>query len=106
MHTADGTTHPVKGVRTVKCTPNIQLATILHVLAFPVNSISLSSLVDQIDCSITFNGQGCLIRERKTDKNIGEGIISRGLWYLDRENTKGQESSASLILVAVKVIRK
>lgn len=72
MHTADGTAQPVKGVGTVKCSPGIQLATVLHVPAFP---------------------------EGETGRKIGEGIRRRGLWYLDREKNGGQESS--LILAAV-----
>lgn len=83
----------------MKCSPGIQLATVLHVPAFPVNLISLSSLIDQIDCSVTLNKKGCLIQEGETGRKIGEGIRRRGLWYLDREKNGGQESS--LILAAV-----
>ena len=64
IQTTDGTKQPVVGVGTVKCTPNISLSSVLHVPAFPVNLASLSALIDQIDCSVTFDKFGCVIQER------------------------------------------
>ena len=52
IHTADGTSQPIIGVGTVNCTPSLELSSVLHVPAFPVNLVSLSALVDQIDCRI------------------------------------------------------
>ena len=53
--------------------------------AFPVNLASLSALIDQIDCSVTFDKFGCLIEERQTRQAIGSGTRRRGLWYVDQE---------------------
>jgi hypothetical protein len=53
-------------------------------LHFPVNLLSLSALVDQMDCRVTFDRERCLIQER-TGKEIGKGIRHEGLWYLDRK---------------------
>jgi hypothetical protein len=52
IQTADGTTQAIKGTRVVQCTRNIELSSVLHVPAFPVNLLSLSALVDQIDCRV------------------------------------------------------
>ena len=49
IQTADGTKRPIKGVGTVKCTSNITLSSVLHVPAFPVNLVSLSALIDQME---------------------------------------------------------
>lgn len=61
IQTADGTKQPVAGVGRVKCTPNISLSSVSHVPVFPLNLASLSALIDQIDCSVTFDKFGCLI---------------------------------------------
>ena len=52
IQTADGTSQPIKGTGVVQCTPNIKLSSVLHVPAFPVNLLSLSALVDEIDCRV------------------------------------------------------
>jgi hypothetical protein len=52
IQTADGTTQPIKGTGVVQCTRNIKLSSVLHVPAFSVNLLSLSALVDQIDCRV------------------------------------------------------
>ncbi|KAK1609557.1 hypothetical protein QYE76_033230 [Lolium multiflorum] len=88
IQTADGTAQPVKGVGDVQCSSNIKLSSVLHVPAFPVSLISLSNLVDQIDCRIILDKYMCLIQERMTGRKLGDGIRCRGLWYLDREKPK------------------
>ena len=55
IQTADGTCQPIKGIGTVNCTPSINLTSVLHVPSFPVNLLSLSALVDQIDCRVSFD---------------------------------------------------
>ena len=56
----------------------------LHVPSFPVNLLSLSALVDQIDCRVSFDREHCIIQERWTGKEIRIGVRRGGLWYLDR----------------------
>ena len=84
IQTADGTAQPIKGVGTVQCTPFIKLSSVLHVPAFPVNLISLSALIDQLDCIIYLDKKICVIQERLTGRRIGTGTRHRGLWYMDR----------------------
>ena len=80
----------IRGVGVVKCSSNIKLSSVLYVPAFPVNLISMSSLIDQIDCRITLDKYMCLIQERRTGRKLGEGIRRRGLWNLDREKSEMQ----------------
>ena len=57
----------------------------LHVPSFPVNLLSLSALVDQIDCRVSFDREHCIIQERRTGKEIGIGVRHGGLWYLEQK---------------------
>ena len=99
IQTADGTAQPVKGVGVVKCSSSINLSSVLYVPAFLVNLISMSCLVDQIDCQITVDKYMCLIQERRAGRKLGEGIRRRGLWNLDRE--KSEMLGYSAVLAAV-----
>jgi len=87
IQTADGTSQPIKGVGIVKCTPSITLSSVLYVPSFGVNLVSISSLVDQLDCQIFLDRENCIIQERKTGKKLGTGVRHNGLWYLDRRRT-------------------
>jgi hypothetical protein len=87
IQTADGTSQPIIGVGTVQCTPAIKLSSVLHVPAFPVSLISLSALVDDIDCRVMLDREMCLIQERLTGERLGTGTRHKGLWYMDREVT-------------------
>jgi hypothetical protein len=53
-------------------------------LAFPVNLVSFSALIDHIDCHIIVDRELCVIQERLTSKKIGTGIRRKGLWYMNR----------------------
>jgi hypothetical protein len=84
IQTADGTYQPIKGVGTVKCTPSITLSSVLYAPSFPVSLVSMSSLVDDIDCRIIVDRYNCIIEERTTGRRLGVGVRHKGLWYLDR----------------------
>jgi len=79
IQTADGTYRSIKGVGTVRCTPSITLSSVLYVPSFPVNLVSVSSLVDHMDCRVSLDRENCLIQERKTGKQLGTGIRHNGL---------------------------
>lgn len=87
VQTADGTFQPIRGVGTVKCTPSITLSSVLYVPSFGVNLVSISSLVDQLDCQIFLDRENCIIQERKTGRRLGTGVRHNGLWYLDKRRT-------------------
>jgi len=79
IKTADGTPCPIRSVRTVQCTPSIILSSVLHVPSFPVNLISISSLIDQMDCRVLLDREHYLILERRTGRNLGVGTWHDGL---------------------------
>jgi hypothetical protein len=97
IQTADGTAQPIKGAGTVQCTPLINLSSVLYVPSFPVNLVSLSALVDHMDCRVTLDRENCSIEDRKTGKMLGSGIRRNGLWFLDRRTDK---SSCTTLAVA------
>ena len=88
IKTADGTPRSIRGIGTVQCTPNITLSSVLHVPSFSVNLISISSLIDQMDCRVLLDHENCLIQERRTGRNLGVETWHDGLWYLDRSKTR------------------
>jgi hypothetical protein len=55
----DGTSQPIHGVGSIECTPSLHLSYVLHVPSFPVNLISISSLVDQFKCIVIFDENSC-----------------------------------------------
>jgi hypothetical protein len=55
IQTADGTSQPIHGVGSIECTPSLCLSSVLHVPSFPVNLLSVSSLVDLFKCIVTFD---------------------------------------------------
>jgi len=71
----------------------------LHAPAFPVYLVSLSALVDQIDCRIILDKVVLLIQERSTGRSLGTGTRRRGLWYIDR-GMPDQEGMHMLAAVA------
>ena len=94
VQTADGTSQPIKGVGRVQCTPSITLSSVLYAPSFPVNLVSISSLVDHMGCRVTLDRENCLIEERRTGRKLGIGIRQNGLWYLDRSGTNKALCSA------------
>ena len=79
IKTADGTPCSIRGIGTVQCTPSITLSSVLHVPSFPVNLISISSLIDQMDCQVLLDHENCLIQERRTGRNLGVETWHDGL---------------------------
>ena len=82
----------------MQCTPSIKLESVLHVPAFPVSLVSLSALIDQIDCDVTLNKYRCLIQEMGTGRRLGAGTRHRGLWYMDRQE---DVKTAGMALAAI-----
>lgn len=52
---ADGTSRQIHGVGSIECTPSLSLSSVLHVPSFPVNLLSVSSIIDQFKCTVTFD---------------------------------------------------
>lgn len=83
IQTADRTVQPIHGIGTVNCTPSITLSSVLYVPSFPVNLVSLSSLMDHMDCHVTLDRENCLIEDRKIGKEylgVVYGVMAYGSW--------------------------
>jgi hypothetical protein len=81
----DGTSQLIHGVGSVECTPSLSLLSVLHVSSFPINLLSLSSIIDQFKCAITFDETSCTFQERGTARRIGTGVRHNGLWRINHE---------------------
>jgi hypothetical protein len=84
IQTADGTSQPIHGVGSIECTPSLCLSSVLHVPSFPVNLLSVSSLVDQFKCIVTFDENLCTFQEKRTGRVIGTGVRCNGLWWINQ----------------------
>jgi hypothetical protein len=78
VQTADGTSQPISDIGLVRCSPSITLSSVLHVPSFSVNLFSVSSLVDQLNCTILFDKNVCIFQERETGRKIGTGVRRDG----------------------------
>lgn len=92
---ADGTTQPVIGRGSVKCTESLTLSNVLHAPSFPVNLLSISAIILNLKCTVSFDIPKVIFQEKGTGRQLGTGTWRNGLWYLDKE---GMESAlASLV---------
>ena len=55
IQTADGTAQPVVGKGTVRCTNSLTLSNVLHAPSFPVNLLSISAIILQLKCVVSFD---------------------------------------------------
>jgi GAG-pre-integrase domain len=82
VQTADGTFCSIAEIGNVTCTPNIQLSSVLHVPNFTNNLISVSQLVDDLNCIISLSPSHVVVQELKTGKVIGIGKRNEDLYRL------------------------
>src|SRR5437588_11383652 len=64
--TTDGTSQPIVGTGSISCTPTLTLSSVLHVPSFPVNLMSVSCIIDQLRCIVTFDEDMCVFQEKGT----------------------------------------
>ena len=83
----DGTSQQINGVGSIECTPSLSLSSVLHISSFPVNLLSVSSIIDQFKCTVTFGENSCVFQERRTGRMIGTGIWRNGLWFVNHEES-------------------
>ena len=83
VRVADGSTVPITGRGSVRCTKTLSLSPVLHVPNFPVNLLSLSSITKSLNCRCWFDPSHCAFQELGTGRILGTGIVHNGLYYLD-----------------------
>jgi transposase InsO family protein/copper chaperone CopZ len=84
---ADGSSQRIHGVGSIECTPSLSSSSVLHVPSFPVNLISVSSIIDQFKCTVTFDENTCVFQEKGTGRRIGTGVRRDGLWFIGHEES-------------------
>ena len=109
---ADGTSQPIHGVGSIECTPSLSLSSVLHVPSFPVNLLSVSSIVDQFKCTctVTFDEKSCIFQEKSTGRVIGTGVKRNGLWFINQEEsalviTSGGHEKEIFLLHAIYLLK-
>ena len=85
---ADGSTFCVLGSRTIHLTPLITLTSVLCLPQFSFNLIYLSKLIRTLNYNISFFFDHCLIPDLSTNRIIGRGRESRGLYIFEIEAPK------------------
>jgi hypothetical protein len=84
VQTADGTFCSIAGIENVTCTPNIQLSSGLHVPNYINNLMSVSQLVDDLNCIVSLSPSHVIVHELKTGKVIGIGKRNEDMYRLER----------------------
>jgi len=83
----DGTSRQIHGVGAIKYTPSLSLSSVLHVPSFPINLLSVSSIIDQFKSTITFDENSCVFQEKGTRRRIGTEVRRNGLWFISHEES-------------------
>jgi Integrase core domain/GAG-pre-integrase domain len=84
IQTVDGTTQSVVGKGIVNY-DSVTLSNVLHAPSFSVNLLSISVIILQLKCVVTFDIPKVIFQEKRTGRRLGTGTWRSGLWYLDRE---------------------
>jgi Zinc knuckle len=79
IQTADGTAQSVVGKGTVRCTNSLTLSNILHAHSFPVNLLSISAIILQLKCVVSFDIPKVIFQEKGTGRRLGTGTWHSGL---------------------------
>jgi len=92
----DGSPSRVIGSGTINATPSLSLSSVLHLPQFSFNLISVSKLTRALNCCISFFPDYCLFQDLMTNKTIGKGHESGGLYILDTQVPKPIACSTAL----------
>ncbi|KAM0022126.1 putative RNA-directed DNA polymerase [Helianthus debilis subsp. tardiflorus] len=79
---ADGSSCPVRGIGSVSNSKDLNLSSVLLVPKFPDNLCSVSQITKQNNCSVTFYPTHCIFQELGTNRLIGIGFESGGLYRM------------------------
>ena len=79
---ANGTQTMAKGIGSARPLPSLSLTSVLYVPDSPFNIISVSKLIHDLNCSITFSHSSVNLQDQSTRRTIGIGHESQGLYHL------------------------
>jgi hypothetical protein len=81
----NGTSLYVHYAGTVHFTPHLYLTHVLYSPEFKVNLISVSKLSESLSCSVNFGSNSCIIQDVTSQRMIGLGNKSDGLYKLSMQ---------------------
>ncbi|KAK9062936.1 hypothetical protein SSX86_020126 [Deinandra increscens subsp. villosa] len=79
---ADGSSCSVLGIGSISNSKNLNMSSVLFVPKFPDSLCSVSQITKQNNCSVTFYPTHCVFQELGTNRVIGTGVESNGLYRL------------------------
>ena len=79
---ANGSKTIAKGIGSACPLPSLPLTSVLYVLDFPFNLISISKLTCDLHCILTFSHNFVSLQDRSTGETIDIGHESQGLFHL------------------------
>ena len=79
---ANETQTMAKGIESACLLPSLPLTYVLYVRNSPFNLISISKLIHDLNCSIIFSYSSVTLQDRSTERTIGIGHESQGLYHL------------------------
>jgi GAG-pre-integrase domain len=82
VQTTDGSLCPIAGVGDITCTSYLHLLSVFHVPNFTNNFLSVSQLVDDLNCVIFLSSTHVVLQGLKMRRVIGIGQRSEGLYRL------------------------
>ena len=80
---ANGTQTMAKGIGSVYSLTSLPLTSILYVPDSPFNLISISKLIHNLNCSITFSHSSVTLQDQSTGRTIDIRHESQGLYHLN-----------------------
>lgn len=79
---ADGSFSSIVGQGDIPITPELWLSSVLHVLKFTLNLLSVSHITKALNCCVTFFPSHCVFQDIVTKRTIGLGHGNDGLYLL------------------------
>ncbi|MFS7989993.1 putative RNA-directed DNA polymerase [Helianthus anomalus] len=79
---ADGSSCPVRGIGSIQNPDSLNLSSVLLVPNFPASLLSVSQITKRNNCSVTFYPTHCTFNELGTNRVIGTGLESEGLYRM------------------------
>lgn len=92
----NGAEIPVKGVGTTRLSNGIEIKSVLSVPNFKCNLLSVRKLTQDLNCSLTFFSDHCIMQDLHSRKLIGLGKVIDGLYCMEATRQTGVALSVSV----------
>ena len=88
-----------KGIGSACPLPSVPLTSVLHVLDCPFKPISISKLIRDLNCLITFFDNSVTLQDRSTGRTIDIGCEFQGLFHLNSPSSSTACTSMNTSLI-------